>query len=98
MVLPTDEPKIAVPHGLFSFLPAFFPVCLRRSALVEGLMCEYQRGINGVHSQNDTDSEEGAKVFKLLETASEPELLMAEMSREQLTSFTTYKAKYEVEY
>ncbi|KAF8089808.1 hypothetical protein N665_0496s0017 [Sinapis alba] len=67
----------------------------RRSALVEGLMCEYERGLNGVHSQNDTDSEEGAKVFKLLETASEPELLMAEMSLEQLTSFTTYKSKFE---
>ncbi|KAH0930967.1 hypothetical protein HID58_008084 [Brassica napus] len=66
-----------------------------RSALVEGLMCEYERGVNGVHSQNDTDSEEGAKVFKLLETASEPELLMAEMSLEQLTSFTTYKSKFE---
>ncbi|XP_024011976.1 protein BREAST CANCER SUSCEPTIBILITY 2 homolog B [Eutrema salsugineum] len=67
----------------------------RRSALIEGLMCEYQREINGFHSQNDTDSEEGAKVFKLLETAPEPELLMAEMSLEQLTSFATYKAKYE---
>ncbi|VVB12825.1 unnamed protein product [Arabis nemorensis] len=67
----------------------------RRSALIEGLMCEYQRGIDGGHSQNDTDSEEGAKVFKLLETAAEPELLMAEMSREQLTSFTTYKSKFE---
>ncbi|XP_010451954.1 PREDICTED: protein BREAST CANCER SUSCEPTIBILITY 2 homolog B isoform X1 [Camelina sativa] len=67
----------------------------RRSALVEGLMCEYQRGVNGFNSQNDTGSEEGAKVFKLLETAAEPELLMAEMSPEQLTSFTTYKAKYE---
>ncbi|KAL0842783.1 hypothetical protein Bca101_016028 [Brassica carinata] len=66
-----------------------------RSALVEGLMCEYERGLNGVHSQNDTDSEEGAKVFKLLETASEPELLMAEMSLEQLSSFTTYKSKFE---
>ncbi|CAH8354605.1 unnamed protein product [Eruca vesicaria subsp. sativa] len=65
------------------------------STLVEGLMCEYQRGLNGVHSQNDTDSEEGAKVFKLLETAAEPELLMAEMSLEQLTSFTSYKAKSE---
>nr|VDC84882.1 unnamed protein product [Brassica oleracea] len=69
--------------------------CHERSALIEGLMCEYERGGNGVHSQNDTDSEEGAKVFKLLETASEPELLMAEMSLEQLTSFTTYKSKFE---
>ncbi|CAN8237617.1 unnamed protein product [Cochlearia groenlandica] len=67
----------------------------RQVSLIEGLMCEYQRGNNGVHSQNDTDSEEGAKVFKLLETAVEPELLMAEMSREQLTSFTTYKARLE---
>ncbi|KAL1213340.1 Chlorophyll a-b binding protein CP29.1 [Cardamine amara subsp. amara] len=54
-------------------------VYLRRSALVQGLMCDYQRGLNGVHSQNDTDSEEGAKVFKLLESAAEPELLIAEM-------------------
>ncbi|XP_018474420.1 protein BREAST CANCER SUSCEPTIBILITY 2 homolog B isoform X2 [Raphanus sativus] len=69
----------------------------RRSDLVEGLMCEYERAVNGVHSQNDTDSEEGAKVFKLLKTASEPELLMAEMSLEQLTSFTTYKSKFEME-
>lgn len=61
-------------------------------------MCEYERAVNGVHSQNDTDSDEGAKVFKLLKTASEPELLMAEMSLEQLTSFTTYKSKFEVEY
>ncbi|VVB12844.1 unnamed protein product [Arabis nemorensis] len=69
----------------------------RRSALIEGLMCEYQRGINGADSQNDTDCE-GAKVFKLLESAAEPEFLMADMSIEQLTSFTTYKAKFEVEY
>ncbi|KFK24669.1 hypothetical protein AALP_AA8G009600 [Arabis alpina] len=67
----------------------------RRSALIEGLMCEYQRGINGANSQNDTDSEEGAKVYKLLETAAEPEFLMAEMSSEQLKSFNTYKAKIE---
>uniref|UniRef100_A0A1J3K4Y0 Protein BREAST CANCER SUSCEPTIBILITY 2-like protein B n=3 Tax=Noccaea caerulescens TaxID=107243 RepID=A0A1J3K4Y0_NOCCA len=67
----------------------------RRSTLVEGLICEHQRGINGVHSQNDTDSEEGAKIFKLLESVAEPELLMADMTREQLTSFSTYKSKFE---
>ncbi|ESQ47359.1 hypothetical protein EUTSA_v10027627mg [Eutrema salsugineum] len=66
----------------------------RRSALVEGLICEYERGINGVHSQNDTDSE-GAKLYTLLETAAEPELLMADMSMEQLTSFAAYKSKFE---
>ncbi|XP_019058392.1 PREDICTED: protein BREAST CANCER SUSCEPTIBILITY 2 homolog B [Tarenaya hassleriana] len=67
----------------------------RRSALVEGLISEFQRGICGFHSQNESDSEEGAKNFRLLENAAEPEVLMAEMSPEQLTSFTVYKAKLE---
>ncbi|XP_010519117.1 PREDICTED: protein BREAST CANCER SUSCEPTIBILITY 2 homolog B-like isoform X2 [Tarenaya hassleriana] len=66
----------------------------RRTALVEGLISEFQRGICGLHGQNESDIE-GAKVFRLLESAAEPELLMAEMSPEQLTSFTTYKAKLE---
>ncbi|CAN8323419.1 unnamed protein product [Cochlearia groenlandica] len=66
-----------------------------RLSLIEGLMSEYQRGNNGVQSQNDTDSEEGAKIFKLLQTSAEPELLMADMSYEQLISFSKYRARLE---
>uniref|UniRef100_A0A2N9G9N3 Tower domain-containing protein n=1 Tax=Fagus sylvatica TaxID=28930 RepID=A0A2N9G9N3_FAGSY len=67
----------------------------RRSTVVEGIVSEFQRGIKGSNNYNDTDSEEGATILKILETAAEPEVLMAEMSPQQLTSFTTYKAKLE---
>lgn len=45
---------------------------------------------------NCDDSEEGAKIFKILQTAAEPEVLMADMTSEQLSSFTEYQAKHEV--
>ncbi|KAF3448040.1 hypothetical protein FNV43_RR08748 [Rhamnella rubrinervis] len=67
----------------------------RRSIIIEGIVSEFQRGIKHSHSHNDSDSEEGAKILKVLETASEPEVLMAEMSPEQLSSFATYRAKIE---
>lgn len=70
----------------------------RRSDLIEGLICEYQGGINGGYSHNDTDSKEGAKLFKLLESAAEPDFLMADMSMEELNCFNRYKEKFEVEY
>lgn len=47
-------------------------------------------------SINANDSEEGAKIFRILETSAEPELLMADMSSEQLMSFSTYQSKQEV--
>ncbi|KAA8517722.1 hypothetical protein F0562_015219 [Nyssa sinensis] len=67
----------------------------RRSVVAEGIMSEFQRGIKDFHINNDNESEEGAKIFKILETAAEPEVLMAEMSSEQLTSFAAYQAKLE---
>ncbi|KAI8557146.1 hypothetical protein RHMOL_Rhmol05G0312600 [Rhododendron molle] len=67
----------------------------RRSVIAEGIMSEFQRGIEEGHTNNDDDSEEGAKILKLLETSAEPEMLMAEMTSEQLTSFATYQAKQE---
>lgn len=42
------------------------------------------------------EGEEGAKLMKLLETAAEPEILMAGMSSKQLASFASYKTKLEV--
>ncbi|KAL5742457.1 hypothetical protein ACOSP7_029189 [Xanthoceras sorbifolium] len=67
----------------------------RRSIIVEGTVSEFQRGTKSSHIFNDSDSEEGAKILKILETAAEPEVIMAEMSPEQLTSFATYQAKLE---
>ncbi|KAJ4971883.1 hypothetical protein NE237_004982 [Protea cynaroides] len=66
----------------------------RRSMIAEGIMSEFQKDINFPHCKSD-DSEEGAKIFKILETAAEPEVLMAEMSSEQLTYFASYQAKQE---
>ena len=43
----------------------------------------------------DIDSE-GAKILKILETSAEPEVLMAEMSPQQLASFASYQWKVEV--
>lgn len=47
-------------------------------------------------STHASDSEEGARIFKILETSAEPELLMADMSSEQLMTFSTYQSKQEV--
>lgn len=70
----------------------------RHSAVVEGIVSEFQREMKGPHTYNDSDSEEGAKILKILEAASEPEVIMAEMSPEQLTSFASYQAKLEVSF
>lgn len=67
----------------------------RRSNVIEGIISEFQRGLEHTHTCNERDSE-GAKLLRILETAAEPEVLMAEMSTDQLNSFTKYRAKLEV--
>ncbi|CAA2969893.1 BREAST CANCER SUSCEPTIBILITY 2 homolog B-like isoform X1 [Olea europaea subsp. europaea] len=67
----------------------------RRSVVAEGIMSEFQNEKEVSFDDDDHDNDEGAKLLKLLETAAEPELLMAGMSSKQLTSFTSYKAKLE---
>lgn len=74
----------------------YFLFDCRRSTVVEGIISEFQRGTRGSCINNGNDGEEGAKIFKILETAAEPEVLMAEMTSEQLASFTSYQAKIEV--
>ncbi|XP_045814666.1 protein BREAST CANCER SUSCEPTIBILITY 2 homolog A-like [Trifolium pratense] len=64
----------------------------RRSAIVDNIVSEYQKERTGSHIYDYGDSE-GAKIYKMLETAAEPEFLMADMSPEQLNSFAAYKAK-----
>lgn len=45
----------------------------------------------------DVDSnDEGAKLYKMLETAAEPEVLMADMTSQQLISFSAYQTKQNV--
>lgn len=66
----------------------------RRDAVAEEIISVVQKDEYDVG--NDNEGEEGAKIMKLLETAAEPEVLMAGMSSKQLTSFTSYKAKLEV--
>ncbi|KAL5550739.1 hypothetical protein UlMin_000915 [Ulmus minor] len=67
----------------------------RRSVVVEGIISDFHRGMNNSHIYNDSDSEEGAEIFKILESASQPEVLMADMSPDQLSSFAKYQAKLE---
>ncbi|XVF55023.1 hypothetical protein PTKIN_Ptkin06aG0003200 [Pterospermum kingtungense] len=67
----------------------------RCSVVVDHVISECQREVDSYHIHNDSESEEGAKILKILETAAEPEILMAEMSPEQLTSFAKYKSKLE---
>lgn len=71
------------------------PYGLRRSAVVDGIISEYQKERRGSRIYDDGNSE-GAKIYKMLETAAEPEFLMADMSPEQLSSFSAYKAKLNV--
>ncbi|KAL2340475.1 hypothetical protein Fmac_008415 [Flemingia macrophylla] len=62
----------------------------RRSAVIDGIILEYHKERS--HIYHDSDSE-GAKIYNMLETAEEPEFLMADMSPEQLSAFAAYKAK-----
>jgi len=92
---------------VWSFLPAVNMniVCavtdhlygVRRSAVVDNIVSEYQKEITGSHIY-DYGNSEGAKIYKMLETAAEPEFLMADMTPEQLSSFAAYKAKLNVSY
>lgn len=59
---------------------------------MEGVMAEFQSGLKSFQIEDD----EGEKISKLLEQAAEPEVIMAGMSLEQLTSFAAYQAKIEV--
>ncbi|KAJ6951322.1 hypothetical protein NC653_040661 [Populus alba x Populus x berolinensis] len=68
----------------------------RRSVIIEGIVSEFQRGMKSSNIYTDIDSEEGAKIFKILETSAEREVLMAEMSPQQLASFASYQSKLEV--
>ncbi|KAL2250360.1 UNVERIFIED_CONTAM: Protein BREAST CANCER SUSCEPTIBILITY 2 B [Sesamum indicum] len=67
----------------------------RRDVVAEGIISGFQKETE-FNVGYDHESEEGAKLMKLLETAAEPEVLMAGMSSKQLTSFASYKTKLEM--
>ena len=77
-------------------IDAFFFLCCRRSVIIEGIVSEFQRGMKSSNIYTDIDSDEGTKIFKILETSAEPEVLMAEMSPQQLASFASYQSELEV--
>ncbi|XP_047949061.1 protein BREAST CANCER SUSCEPTIBILITY 2 homolog B-like [Salvia hispanica] len=64
----------------------------RRDLVAEGIMSSFQRETE-FDVGDDHELEEGAKLMKLLETAAEPEVLMAGMSSKELAAFASYKAK-----
>jgi len=70
---------------------------VRRSAVVDNIVSEYQKEGTGSHVYDHDDSE-GAKIYMMLETAADPEFLMADMTPEQLRSFAAYKAKLNVRF
>ncbi|KAL3654879.1 hypothetical protein CASFOL_000665 [Castilleja foliolosa] len=66
----------------------------RIDVVAEGIISAFQRETE-FDVGDDHESEEGAKLMKLLETAAEPEVLMAGMSSKQLICFASYKTKLE---
>ncbi|XP_020673370.1 protein BREAST CANCER SUSCEPTIBILITY 2 homolog B isoform X2 [Dendrobium catenatum] len=62
----------------------------RRSDIAEDIISEFEDA-----PVNFNDNEEGAKLFRILESSAETEVLMAGMSLEQLTSFSSYQEKQE---
>ncbi|KAM3250030.1 protein BREAST CANCER SUSCEPTIBILITY 2 B isoform X1 [Capsicum annuum] len=67
----------------------------RRSSIVEGVVSESQKEKKDAYIGSDYESKEGARILRILERAAEPELLMAEMTSEQLNLFSSYQAKLE---
>lgn len=68
----------------------------RRSVIIESIVSDFQRGAKHSCIYNDSDSEDGAKIWKILEKASQPEVLLADMSPDQISSFAKYQANMEV--
>ncbi|PNT69978.1 hypothetical protein BRADI_2g03990v3 [Brachypodium distachyon] len=63
----------------------------RVSKITEDILCEQEENCGSTD-----DSEEGAKICKMLERAAEPEVMMAGMTSEQMMSFSSYQEKQKV--
>ncbi|KAL9249956.1 BREAST CANCER SUSCEPTIBILITY 2 homolog B-like protein [Drosera capensis] len=97
---PSHHPKTTSPHHPSNHRFRSAANCceqniLRCSNIIEGIKMDFQRG-NGVsYNGHDQAYGEGAKIMKMLDGAAEPEVIMAEMTSEQLASFAAYKLKVE---
>ncbi|XP_074568879.1 protein BREAST CANCER SUSCEPTIBILITY 2 homolog B-like [Curcuma longa] len=60
----------------------------RRCSIAEAILAERIDVVADVDS-----NDEGAKLYKILETTAEPEVMMADMTSQQLISFSAYKTK-----
>ncbi|KAI5076154.1 hypothetical protein GOP47_0008219 [Adiantum capillus-veneris] len=65
----------------------------RRIQVAEDTVIRMERECMPFMPENETD--EGAKIFQLLESSAEPELLMADMSAAQHAAFSAFQAKRE---
>lgn len=83
--------------GAWYHLNSLYFYAVRCSAVVDNIVSEYQKERMSSHVYDHDDSE-GAKIYMMLETAAEPEFLMADMTLEQLRSFAAYKAKLNVRF
>ena len=63
----------------------------RVSKIAEDIMSEQDE-----NCASTDDSEEGAKICKMLEQAAEPEVMMAGLTSEQMISFSSYQANQKV--
>jgi hypothetical protein len=75
----------------FNAIAVTFTFFCRVSKITEDILFEQQENCD---SADDTD--EGAKLCKMLERAAEPEVIMAGMTSEQLMQFSSYKEKQKV--
>lgn len=66
-------------------------VSCRVSKITEDILFEQQENCDSTD-----DNEEGAKIFKMLEHAAEPEFILADMTPEQLKLFSSYIEKRNV--
>ncbi|KAF3794432.1 BREAST CANCER SUSCEPTIBILITY 2-like protein A [Nymphaea thermarum] len=66
----------------------------RCSMVAEGIMSELY-GENFGSCDVAEDESEGAKIFKLLETAAEPDILMETLTEQQLVAYKNYQSKQE---
>ncbi|GAB2209907.1 hypothetical protein Droror1_Dr00027134 [Drosera rotundifolia] len=67
----------------------------RCSEIIQSIQMDFHRGIGVSSSGNYQDYAEAAKLMKLLDGATEPEVVMAEMTPEQLALLSTYRVKLE---
>ncbi|KAH9309494.1 hypothetical protein KI387_037405 [Taxus chinensis] len=65
----------------------------RRTHIVEDIILKAEK--ENFQSLHDSNKDEGARLYSVLENASDPELIMADMTSAQLAAFAAYQSKRE---